>query len=190
MSKALNWEETLRQKYKNDLLTPCGKCDKWRRMSVLHRTTNEWHEIDCPCQFEFPVEFVFQQMDCSCMVACVAMIAGKSEDYIMRNHYSFEHDFSTRGSYLSQATDILDKHFGFAYQTRHKFYAPTRMPREDWLKPWGPLHLAEVQNLRDSGQHGVVVLEDGTVLDPACGIIQGLHRYPRVMSMTAFYKVK
>jgi hypothetical protein len=170
----------------------CEFCDAHRNREVLHRTTNEMHKVPCPCLYALPVSFAFQKYPKSCMAACVAMISGQPEEKIIRDHYNLSHDFTEEGSYLSDALAILDKHYQFVYQSRDQFYPPTRTKRDPWPALWGTenaIYLASVRNLRDSGKHGVVVLPDGTVLDPAAGIIQGLHRYPEVYDLTAFYRL-
>jgi hypothetical protein len=74
---------------------------------------------------------------------------------------------------IEQVRNVLE-HYGFAYQTRYHHLARLCRDRDVWpCEPWADLHFCEVINTRASGQHAIVLLRDGRVLDPWWGVLQG-----------------
>lgn len=100
-----------------------------------------------------------------------------------------EHDLSCEGINRYEIDSIFD-HYGFSIQRRFKHDNRLKRDRDLWpCAPWADFHWCEVINTRGSGQHAVVLLRDGRVLDPWWGVLQGLHRYPEIVSMAAVYPV-
>ncbi|AHG92136.1 hypothetical protein J421_4669 (plasmid) [Gemmatirosa kalamazoonensis] len=168
----------------------CADCADQKARLILHRGTGERHRMPCACTAtDLPVKFVYQPENSGCVVAAVAMIIGKT--YFETKQYFVAHnDFTVEGAHRYQWQEVLDAH-GFAWRLRFDYLSRLNgARRESWpCAPWADLHLVEVINTRGSGQHAVVLLRDGRVLDPWWGVLQGLHRYPRVVSMTAVYRV-
>ena len=167
---------------------PCPHCVDGKRR-VLNRGTGEYHGIRCHCQFEgLPLQLVIQPERAGCVLAAVATIVGKSYREV-RQCVDLTHDFTEKGTYLNVAQALFDR-FGFAYQTRYPYDPRLNTSRPEWpCEPWADAHLCEVVNLSETGQHAVVLLRDGCVLDPWWGVVQGLHRYSNVVSMTAVYRL-
>lgn len=166
----------------------CRWCDKNGERRVFNRGTKEHHYIICHCRIDTPIPLVIQEDDKGCMAACVAMLIGKSYRETVQ-WYNRLHDFQQEGTYLTQAQSILNKH-GFAYQVTREHDPATQGRRPVWPPaPWADYHFCEVQNITDTGQHGVILLRDGRVLDPWWGVVQGLHRYPQVHTVMAVYKI-
>lgn len=169
--------------------TPCEYgCDGGKRL-VRHKRTGELHGCRCPCTYkDLPLKVVLQPENAGCMLAAVATITGKTYAEI-RHLVTMGHDFSTEGTH-GAVTDEIFAHLGYAVQERFRYDPRLEAQRPRWpLAPWADVHLCQVQNLPDTGMHAVVLLRDGRVLDPWWGVVHGLHRYPRVSSMTAVYKV-
>jgi hypothetical protein len=111
-----------------------------------------------------PVSRVQQEQRCGCTVAAVAMVVGKTYRDVLA--YTTR-DFDNDGAQLEDWFDYLFDH-GFCF---HRVYRVTHLqgtnkPREVWPPlPFAPLHLCSV--MADKGSHAVVMLDDGSVLDPA-----------------------
>lgn len=167
----------------------CPDCKGERTMRILHRGTDEMHAVPCACcESDLPLTFVYQPEAMGCCIAAVAMIVGQPY-FEVKQYLNVEHDLTTRGTNLGVVADLLD-HYGFAVQTRYRHQPRLEGDRQVWpCEPWADVHFCEVINTRAAGQHAVVLLRDGRVLDPYWGVLQGLHRYPRVVSMTAVFKV-
>jgi len=167
---------------------PCEWCKGEKVRRILHRGTGELHRVSCACTHELPVRFVYQPENSGCCIAAVAMIVGKSY-FDVKQLMNVEHDLSCEGIHYHEWQDLLVD-LGFASQFRSSWSPRLKDNRAVWpCAPWADLHFCEVINTRASGQHSVVLLRDGRVLDPWWGVLQGLHRYPRVVSMTAVYRV-
>lgn len=146
--------------------------------------------MPCACTAkDLPVRFVYQPENSGCVVAALAMICGKTY-FEMKQYFCAHKDFTVEGASRYEWQDALDAH-GFAYQLRFEHQSRLNgAKRSVWpCAPWADLTLCEVMNTRGSGLHAVVLLRDGRVLDPWWGVLQGLHRYPSVTSMTAVYRV-
>jgi hypothetical protein len=168
---------------------PCADCSDTGKADILHRGTLETHRITCPCKIELPIRFVFQPEKSGCGVAALAMVSGKT--YLeARQYFSLERDFTETGMGLHELDEALFVN-GFAIQrfSKHE-YRLGGSERAKWpMAPVSNMAICQVKNLRDSAWHFVVLLRDGRVLDPAFGVIQGLHRYPEVCNVVAIYRV-
>lgn len=95
-----------------------------------------------------------------CQIAVCAMILGVSYDEA-RAHYPAK---IGRGFSELYIDNILVEH-GYAIARKYHANCAAGRKREPWPpKPWGDLHFAHVENA--AGIHAVVVLADGTVIDP------------------------
>lgn len=80
--------------------------------------------------------------------------------------------------------------FGFAFQFHYQYDCLAKGKREPWpLAPWADLHICSVDAGQGVGSHAVVVLRDGTVLDPATDVPRRLTDYPSMAYMAAIYPV-
>lgn len=168
---------------------PCADCADTGKKDVLHRGTLETHRITCPCKIELPIRFVFQPEKSGCGVAALAMVSGKTYREALQ-YFSMERDFTESGMHNHELEEALFA-LGFAIQTFTP--AESRLgysKRAKWpMDPVSNMAICQVKNLRDALWHYVVLLKDGRVLDPAAGVIQGLHRYPEVCTLIAVYRV-
>jgi hypothetical protein len=168
----------------------CPDCGGTGRRKVLNRATGEHHNVRCQCTYDdLPLRVVYQPERSGCAIAAAATVAGKSYAEV-RQMMLLERDFNAEGADTFELQSLLDQ-LGFAYQIRYATVARLgHIPRDPWpCAPWAPLHICTVKNLSDTGYHFVVLLPDGRVLDPWWGVVQGLHRYPRVTEMMGLYPV-
>lgn len=171
------------------VVKPCEWCADRKFRDVLHRGTGDLHRVSCACQHELPVSFVYQPETNGCGVAVVAMVAGKSY-FDVKQYINVQHDFECNGMDV-YVLDALLNRLGFLAETRHLHDSLLRTERAEWpCKPWTDLAICQVRNTRDSGWHYVVLLRDGRVLDPYWGVLQGLHRYPRVASIIGVHAMR
>lgn len=113
------------------------------------------------------IRYVAQPNGYGCAIACVAMIVGKTyeemEAWLAEQGMTRERMAS--GLYAHIYLEALDRH-GFAYAQRYRCDPFTnRCDRPAWPPaPFAPIHLC-CTNVA-VGSHAVVMLADGSVLDP------------------------
>jgi hypothetical protein len=133
--------------------------------------------------------WVGQEHPHGCGVAAVAMVLGVSygealSKFAMPDHY----DLNSRGLIESALEAVLAENgFAFAKVMRHRGYLKGE-PRAVWpVAPWADVHLAQVTH--SPGAHFIVVLRDGTVLDPATPQRRHLTDWPEVYWIAAVCRV-
>lgn len=131
------------------------------------------------------IRHVRQEDPCGCVVASLAMIAGKSYSEVL-DLYPF---VRTENKGLSE---LYINHFcnehGFAIQTKY-CYVPDNRKRTVWpVEPWAEAHICMVTT-HSNTTHAVVMLRDGTVLDPATEVPKRLADYKEVYSIRGIYDV-
>jgi hypothetical protein len=99
-------------------------------------------------------------------------------------------DFNKSGMALMDDALFYLRDMGFAYQKRYRSPYTTAYGQplhEPWpCQPWADLHLCSVIT---SQPHAVVMLGDGTVLDPAYPDRRSLSEYQKVEGVIAIYRV-
>ena len=120
-----------------------------------------------------------------CVVACCAMVRGVPYAEVAREFGPVGRGFSHFHwqEYLAR--------YGFASQLFFRHDSLAKADRKPWPpKLWADLHLCTVNAGRGEGSHLVVVLRDGTVLDPARETHAMLSDYGKPPSyMAAVYQV-
>lgn len=168
---------------------PCQWCDGTELRVVTHMGTKEDHGMPCACTVkDLPIPFQYQEEEAGCVVAALAMCV-QLPYWELRSRLCNHYDFLDEGLDWMAMHDTLSA-LGYAWQQVARFDRRLRLEREWPPKPWAPVHLVHVTNLSNTGHHAVVLVPDGRVLDPWWGVIQGLHRYPKVYSVTGVYKVE
>lgn len=116
------------------------------------------------------VTYVAQPNGYGCAIACIAMIVGKTYDemeaWLLKQ--GLVRSRMEKGIYDRIWLEALDVH-GFTYAQRYACNAFTNQsPRDPWPpEPFAPLHIACVEVATGmTGSHAVVMLADGSVLDP------------------------
>lgn len=112
------------------------------------------------------------------------MLTGISYDDVLRD---FSGDRVTEG--LSDFTyDVWLNQRGYALRRFYRHYSPLHADRAQWpLEPFADAHLCQVSY--PTGGHAVVLLRDGTVLDPARESPSRLSDYDDVSNMAGVYRV-
>lgn len=166
----------------------CPDCEGKTKRRVLHRVKQEWHTVKCHCQFTTQVPLVIQPESHGCGIAAVATVAQKTYKEV-RQWIHLDRDFTKEGMYTNEMEELLMV-YDFTWQVIWPNATRLGTKRTPWPPaPWADLHVAQVRNLSDSGWHFVVIQNDGLVLDPCWGVIQGLHRYPEVNAVYGLYKL-
>jgi hypothetical protein len=84
--------------------------------------------------------------------------------------------------------DTLLAEQGYAVARLWRHDGLRKCPRDPWPpQPWADVHWCQVIN--QYGGHAVIMLRDGTVLDPALDEPQRLRDYVEVNHVTAVYRV-
>lgn len=105
------------------------------------------------------IHWVPQEDTNGCAVAALAMVTGKSYREV-RDYFGI--DFAERGTHVGGIEQYLTDH-GYAW-ARLCHYDHLSVERTPWPpEPFGDVHICQVVG---SASHTVVMLGDGTVLDP------------------------
>jgi hypothetical protein len=124
---------------------------------------------------------VLQEDAYGCGLACIAMVTGQTYQAVLADFTYRDHgitDWSLR-DYLG------DK--GYATIWKHPCRMSTNTMRENWPPAlWADVHIAQVY--LPAGGHFIVVLRDGTVLDPATTQPRRWEDYPNVGNIGAIYE--
>ena len=127
---------------------------------------------------------VLQQDPLGCLGATMAMVLGITYEAacdLMGGRPREKHSF-----YCDVWDQTLEDN-GWAVCRRWVTKQPGNVKRDPWpLEPWADLHECEVQT---SMIHSVLLLRDGTVLDPLTPEPKRLSDYNGVLSMAALYNV-
>jgi hypothetical protein len=130
------------------------------------------------------VQLVRQRGDKDCGIAVLAMITGQGYEEIRSRIPLIDGEFGgVFGVHLKQYLEGA----GFATVEKHLFHLNKR--RNPWPPlPFAPLHYCEV--VPGKGKlHWVVMLADGTVLDPIADEPRWLSDYMEVNCVTGVYPV-
>lgn len=136
---------------------------------------------------EKPIRWVGQEDGKGCAVACVAMVLGTT---YWDARALFPHYDPSEGLLPLDALRALGE-YGWASVEKFPHYSPERRERRTWpLSPFAPVHLVQVIT---GGWHAVLMLDDGTVLDPLMNpLVHGSRRlrdYDPVLSIAGLWRV-
>jgi len=133
------------------------------------------------------IRYVTAEEDNSCMIACLAMITDKTFREVLRE---MDRYWKIEGQYDGTDDDAWMAYLsarGYAIQDVDHEYSPEDRLIEPWpLRPFAPIHILSVYS---EGVHAVVMLNDGTILDPDNPYIKSRHEYHRVYRMIGIWKV-
>lgn len=130
------------------------------------------------------VTHVRQPEPYGCAVACCAMVRAVSYEETAEV-------FGPPGRGFTHMVwqDYLAR-YGFATQILYQFDQLSRRKRDPWpLNPWADLHLCSVDAGHGIGSHLVLLLRNGTVLDPATDAPRSLSDYASVAYMAGVFRV-
>lgn len=131
------------------------------------------------------IEYIAQEEPGGCLVACVAMVTGRSYATIRQLCASSYNN----GIHEVIADDILGE-LGFAIVRKYKHIPRLKTDRLDWpLLPFAPAHICLVHATQ--GAHAVVMLHTGDVYDPWNASRQNLRHpdYTQIDHITGIFKV-
>jgi hypothetical protein len=134
------------------------------------------------------VRHVRQEDASGCMVACLAMVTGRS--YAEIRQYFVEHGRTFEGGDGAGITEFDAEFYladlGFAIARKYR-WRWANVQRSEWpTPPFAPVHILGV---RGSGAHGVVLLPDRTVLDLFIDSPRTLADYPEIAYMIGVFAV-
>jgi hypothetical protein len=147
------------------------------------------------------IRWVRQEHKCGCAIASLAMVTGLSYQYVhsylntrvgrfVESKWVIGLDAEEHGvGIMFDGWSFLRDH-GYAIQ--HRWRAPYTTayhcpPHDPWpCEPWADVHIATVLT---SQAHAVVLLRDGTVLDPMTPEPRRLSNYGKVETIAAVYRV-
>lgn len=112
------------------------------------------------------VTYVAQPNGYGCAIACVAMIVGKTYDEMEAwfLEQGLPRERMVQGSHDGIWREAIDRH-GFVYVQRYRCDPfLNRCDRPDWPVPFAPVHVCCTRVA--AGSHAVVMLGNGSVLDP------------------------
>lgn len=112
------------------------------------------------------VRYVAQPNGYGCSIACVAMVVGmtyeQTETWFLARGLARER--MKRGLWDGIWLEALGR-LGFSYVQRYRCNPLTNSPRDEWpCAPFAPIHICTADVV--AGHHAIVMLADGTVLDP------------------------
>ena len=133
------------------------------------------------------IQYIQSEEEHACVIACLAMIVGKSFREVfseMERYWKNEGQFEGTDDYAWMA--YLSAR-GYAIQDIDHEYSPEDRLIDPWpLKPFAPIHILFVYS---EGPHAVIMLSDGTILDPSNPHITSRHQYHRVYRMVGVWQV-
>ncbi len=129
------------------------------------------------------VEWVAQEHENGCVIASLSMVTGMTYKQVQQ---SFKVKVE-RGVHDDETDAWLAEH-GFAVARKERRYKPGKCNRSPWPPaPFADLHLVVV---KEDDYHMVVMLRDGTVLDPATPGSWRLTDYGSVMWVAAVVSIQ
>jgi hypothetical protein len=133
----------------------------------------------------FVPQLIRQKDTGGCVVASLAMACGMTYEQVRAEIVNFDE----RNSANHRDTEAFLARHGFAWQQIWRYGPPENTERSPWPpEPWADVHLVNV-TMPSRNSHQVVMLHDGTVLDPLCDEPKRPADYPDVNSVTAVYRL-
>jgi hypothetical protein len=137
---------------------------------------------------EKPIKYVKATLTNSCVPACLAMVTGKTLNRVVKEIHEY---WENEGRYEGVDDYIVDQYLsknGYA-RVNHE-YEPNKLLIKKWpIKPYAPIHIVDVWSSNPPGMHAVIMLKDGTILDPSNKRIKDVSQYQRVFAITGIWKV-
>lgn len=127
------------------------------------------------------INYVPQEDPFGCGLACLAMVTDQTYKQVEAEVTYNDHGITD----MAVQAYLADK--GYASAWKHKWTIYTNQPRLEWPpKLWANVHIAMTYSR--AGAHFIVVLRDGSVLDPATPQARRFEEYPDVAGIGAVYR--
>ena len=137
-----------------------------------------------------PIKYVKATLNNSCVVACLAMVTGKTLNKVLKEIHEEWESVGKHEGLNERLTDPYLAQNGFAIQRINNEYEPSKLLIEGWpLDPFAPIHMVDVWSTKPAGMHCVVMDADGKIYDPSNRRIKTISEYQRVFSMVGIWKV-
>lgn len=131
-------------------------------------------------------EHIQQQDTHGCLVACLAMATGDRYESVREWFTDRGEKFAGGGGITVFEVEAYLGERGFAYR-RYYRWLPGNTLRTSWpTPPFAPIHIVGVNG---AGRHGVVMLHDGTVLDPSDATPRSIESYSEVAYVIGVWRV-
>lgn len=139
-------------------------------------------------KFPIPkVEYVESDDNVSCVLACLAMVTGKTVAQVRDGMRQYWYNEAAEQGTNDEAFEAYLSARGYAVQQISHDYVPEDKLITPWPPdPWAPIHVCDVY---EHGPHAVVMLYDGVVLDPNDTGMKSLDQYHRVYAVQGIWKV-
>lgn len=135
------------------------------------------------------IDHVQQSDSHGCLLACLSMATGLPYAAVKAWFEAGGATFTGESGGITEHTvcDFLGEH-GYAWRRAYRVLSPGNRLREQWpLSPFAPVHIVGVQG---AGRHGVVMLYEGTVLDPLDARPRTLDEYSDVAYMLGIWPIQ
>lgn len=131
------------------------------------------------------IEWVRQEDSYGCVVATCAMLTGRTyremKDFFVERSGDPDIGLSSKNGLTHYNAEFALHEAGYWAQLKYRWYL-NNQERPAWPpEPWAPVHYCQVVVRGGSGAgHAVVMLADGTVLDPVAPEPHRLEDYEKV----------
>lgn len=120
------------------------------------------------------------------MIACLAMVTGKTYDEVLEEFAGYWKDNSESGIGDDAFYQYLGQH-GYLVQTFKRIYEPSQTQRAPWPPlPFAPVHVLGVDYMGE--EHGIVMDNEGIIHDPYDQEIRELSEYPIIYEIIGIWK--
>lgn len=132
------------------------------------------------------IKLVEQEDDCGCVVACIAMVLGRTYQSVRAD---WGNDFTTEGVDLEQMMNYLGDHGCSIVYKAMRYYRHKDFAREAMLTPFAPIHIVRVLPNCDSKTGHVVVMDaEGKIYCPGGFSDEEIRRAYAVTEVCGIYK--
>jgi len=135
------------------------------------------------------IKLVKQEEPYGCVIACIAMILGKSYQEI-KNELPPNRGYGNKNGMISQDMISFLWQYGYIGLEFYKCesHSQRMMELNEWLKPVGVFNKVSIYN--EYGPHAILWLPDGKIFDPNREGIHSINDYGNFQSLTAFWKLR
>jgi len=134
------------------------------------------------------INWIHQEHEYGCGIACLAMVCNSTykqvKDWFLKHNIDIE---AKNGGSFFEWELYLSEH---GYSNTRRFKTINGIEREEWPpKILGKINLCQVSTKSNRG-HAIVLLADGTILDPYSEYNMSLSDYKSVDNILSIYKIE
>jgi hypothetical protein len=132
------------------------------------------------------IRLVKQKDEFGCVVACLAMVLGKTYEEVDAD---FDNDFTKKGTQLAMIADYLSDHGYSIIKKSVSFYSHKDFGREELLTPFAPSHIVIVKDKVDLPfDHAIVMDNAGKLYCPSGSPDEESRNAYLIISVIGIYK--